>query len=387
VQGALFAYVLVFNNLYLREFGASAGQLGLLNGLLLVPFVLKIGLGIISDKVSLLGMGHRVPYIVLGLSLSIIGIIGAGLTPPVTRFGLFVTVAMFIALGISLFDTAIDGLAIDVTPRDEHSMVQSAMIIGRALGLVLLASAYGRLIVYAGWQAVFWVAAAITAIPLILILWVPEPDERPAEQLFDWSAVRLLWRPQIARLLAFGALYALVVYGAQAIVSLFANEALGATLIQVGDATALGGLGMLLGGALLTVIGRRISIWRQAIGVILLASIMLLGLALFTNLENVFGMTLLWGATLGMVELVYVTLAMKHADPRIGASTFAFYMAISNVGTGLGQSATTGLIDRVDYEVIFLALAAINLLAIPLLLKMRSKAGEHEQLMAETITA
>ena len=34
VQGAIIAYVLVFNNLYLRHFGASAGQLSLLNGLL-----------------------------------------------------------------------------------------------------------------------------------------------------------------------------------------------------------------------------------------------------------------------------------------------------------------------------------------------------------------
>ena len=40
-QGAIAAYVLIFNNLYLRAFGAAAWQLSLLNGLLVVPFILK----------------------------------------------------------------------------------------------------------------------------------------------------------------------------------------------------------------------------------------------------------------------------------------------------------------------------------------------------------
>ena len=53
VQGAMLAYVLIFNNLYLRQFGATAGQLSLLNGLLVVPFILKIGFGLLSDKVKL----------------------------------------------------------------------------------------------------------------------------------------------------------------------------------------------------------------------------------------------------------------------------------------------------------------------------------------------
>ena len=48
VQGAMLAYVLVFNNLYLRAFGATAGQLSLLNGLLVLPFILKIGIGVLG---------------------------------------------------------------------------------------------------------------------------------------------------------------------------------------------------------------------------------------------------------------------------------------------------------------------------------------------------
>ena len=56
-QGAIATYVLVFNNLYLRAFGAAAWQLSLLNGLLVVPFVLKIGIGLLSDKFKL-----RLPF-------------------------------------------------------------------------------------------------------------------------------------------------------------------------------------------------------------------------------------------------------------------------------------------------------------------------------------
>ena len=48
-------------------------------------------------------------------------------------------------------------------------------------------------------------------------------------------------------------------------------------------------------------------------------------------------------------------------------------MAISNAGTGIGQAASTGLIDTIDFHWIFVGLALINLLAIPLLLIMSAR--------------
>lgn len=73
--------------------------------------------------------GHRRPYISLGLVLITIGGIGAAFIPPVTLFPLFVAVALFIALGLALYVTVMDGLAIDVTPDEEQGQVQGGMVV------------------------------------------------------------------------------------------------------------------------------------------------------------------------------------------------------------------------------------------------------------------
>ncbi len=376
VQGAMLAYVLVFNNLYLRQFGASAGQLSLLNGLLVVPFILKIGIGLLSDKVPLalpwLGRGHRRPYISLGLMLIAVGGVAAAFVPPVDRYPLFVTVALFIALGLSLYDTVMDGLAIDVTPDDEQAQVQGVMVIGRALGLVMMAAIYGRIIAVYGWQIIFGAVALFALLPLPLLGRVREPPHRLAAQMFSWKALRGLWRAEIGRFSLYAVVYSTAVYGANAIITLFANEELGGTLVQVGDVAALGGIGMLIGGGWGMVMAKRISIWRQGLWTTGVVSLVLLLIAAVATLNNIAAITLLWGVALAAAELVFITLAMAKSDRRMGAGQFAIFMAISNAGTGLGQAVTTGLIDTVDFRWIFVGLALVNLLALPLLAAMRA---------------
>ncbi len=370
------AYVLVFNNLYLRQFGASAGQLSLLNGLLVVPFILKIGIGLMSDKVKLalplLGHGHRIPYISLGLILIFIGGLGAAFIPPVAMYPLFLAVALFIAFGLAIYDTVADGLAIDVTPEPEQAMIQGAMVIGRALGLVLMAGVYGRLIAAFGWQIIFWGVSAFAISPLFLLYFVREPAQRPTTQTFDWTVLKALWRPEIGYFSLYAIIYSISIYGANAIITLFANEELGGTLVQVGDVAALAGLGMLLGGGFGIIMARRASIWRQGAWTTGFVTLILLLIAGIATLENIALMTALWGVALSAAELVFITLAMAKSDPRMGAGQFAIFMAVSNVGTGLGQSASTGLIDTVDFRWIFGGLALVNLLVFPLLSAMRS---------------
>jgi predicted MFS family arabinose efflux permease len=167
--------------------------------------------------------------------------------------------------------------------------------------------------------------------------------------------------------------YSVAIYGANAIVTLFANEGLGQSLVEVGDVAALGGIGMVLGGAVATYAIRRpnISIWQQgmwtAVGVF---SILML-MALVATESNIMIMFVLWGIWLSASELIYITLAMAKADRRMGAGQYAIFMAISNVGVGIGQSASTSLVDTVDFRWIFVGLAVVSLLSFPLLAAMR----------------
>jgi predicted MFS family arabinose efflux permease len=258
-----------------------------------------------------------------------------------------------------------------VTPQAQHSQVQGAMLVGRALGFVMMAAIYGRLIVAAGWQVVFASVALFALLPLPFLKHVPDASQRAPGQQFAWAALRALWRPEIGLFTLYAIVYSLVVYGANAIITLFTNEALGGTLVQVGDVAALGGLGMAAGGLIGLTLGRRLTIWHFGMATAMVVSATLLLIALFADLQNMPFMTFIWGGALATTELVFLTLSMNKTDPRIGAGQFAIFMAISNVGTGLGQSITTGLIDTLDFAWIFGGMAVINLLAIPLLRAMR----------------
>ncbi len=376
-QGAIATYVLVFNNLYLRAFGAAAWQLSLLNGLLVVPFILKIVIGMMSDKVKLrlplFGTGYRRPYISLGLLLISVGGIAAAFVPPVEMYPLFVMTALFIALGLAIYDTVADGYAIDVTPPEEQGQIQGVMVVSRALGLVLLASVYGRIIEQFGWTVIFVVVALLTLTPQILLRFTNEPTERSDTQTFSWEALRRLWRPDIFRFGLYAIVYSVAVYGANAIVALFANEGLGQSLVQVGDVAALGGIGMVAGGAVATYTIRRpnISIWQQGMWTAAGVFSILMLMALVATESNIMIMFVLWGIWLSASELIYITLAMAKADRRMGAGQYAIFMAISNVGVGIGQSASTSLVDTVDFRWIFVGLAVVSLLSFPLLAAMR----------------
>ncbi|MCB8928909.1 MAG: MFS transporter [Ardenticatenaceae bacterium] len=376
-QGAIATYVLVFNNLYLRAFGAAAWQLSLLNGLLVLPFILKIGIGLLSDKVKLhlplLGKGYRRPYISLGLIFISVGGIAAAFVPPVDMYPLFVVTALFIALGLALYDTVADGYAIDVTPPEEQGQIQGVMVVSRAFGLVLLASVYGRIINLFGWTVIFIVVALLTLLPQILLFFTREPDQRSQSQTFSWEALRSLWRPDVFRFSLYAVVYSIAIYGANAIVALFANEGLGQSLVQVGDVAALGGIGMVIGGLVATYTIRRpnISIWQQGVWTATGVFTILLLMALVATESNIVLMFVLWGFCMSASELIYITLAMAKADRRMGAGQYAIFMAVSNIGVGLGQSASTGLIDQVDFRWIFVGLAVISLLSFPLLAAMR----------------
>ena len=63
VQGVGLAYFRNFQKPYLNDLGVNPDVIGLLTLILQVPFVLKIFIGMVSDRVNLFGMGHRKPYI------------------------------------------------------------------------------------------------------------------------------------------------------------------------------------------------------------------------------------------------------------------------------------------------------------------------------------
>jgi MFS family permease len=75
----------------------------------------------------------------------------------------------------------------------------------------------------------------------------------------------------------------------------------------------------------------------------------------------------LFGLAYGVQQTVYFALAMEYTDTRIAASMFAILMAFTNVGQGAGLAVSGALAGSLGYRWTFVILAALNILAVPLL--------------------
>ena len=358
-QGAILSYFTALNALYLLSFNLSMAQVGLFSAIALIPFVLKIFLGIISDRYSLLGRGHRVPYIIIGLLTQAICLLIAPFINPGTHFGLFAGLAFLLMTGMALYDTCTDGLALDTTPEEEQGAVQGLMVSGRALGVVVVSAVIGAVAHWASWQAAFWALAALTLVPLPLALTTREPA-RPADLRFQWGAFRAFGRPKVIALGVLGLLYSLIINGANEVVNPFLQKEYHISYLIAGFYTAAWGIGVVIGGLAGGRLSDRIGHRRSVLGALIVAGVAIAALAAIRNPWMAWPLVITFGFAFGFYEAVYFATAMSLADRRIAASMFAILMGIANLGVGIGLAAAGSLSDAVGFRSTFLILATLN---------------------------
>ena len=365
-QGAILSYFTALNALYLLSFDLTMGQVGIFSAIAMIPFVLKIFLGMVSDKVNLLGRGHRKPYIIIGLLVQAGCLIIVPFVHPGRQFELLAFVAFVLMTGMALYDTCTDGLALDTTPPEDEGRVQGIMVGGRALGVVVIAATMGLLAQLTTWTVVFWTLSVITLLPLVLVLRVREP-ERPPDRAFEWNAFRAFGRREVIALAMLGALYSLVINGTNEIVNPYLADQFGISLLAAGLYTACWGMGVVIGGLtggrLTDRIGRR----RAALGAMATTIVAVLALALIASPLMAWPIIFVFGLAFGYYETVYFATSMGFTDARIAASMFAIFMAVANIGTGVGFAVSGALVDSIGYRYTFVVIAALNLLALPLI--------------------
>ena len=365
-QGAILSYFTALNSLYLLSFNIPMSQVGLMGTIALIPFVLKIFLGMLSDKVNLLGKGHRKPYIIIGLFLQAICLVIISTVNPGTHFWLYAFLAFTLMTGMALYDTCTDGLALDTTPPSEEGAIQGFMVGGRALGVVLISGIIGLLVERTSWQIGFFSLAILTLIPLPFVLFTKEPP-RPIERQFEWKAFKAFNNRSIISLGILGALYSLIINAANQIVNPFLQHQFYITISTAGFVTTVWGLGVILGsitgGRFTDKIGQKNAVLWAA-GISLLS---IIALSLINTQILIWVMVFLFGIAFGYYETVYFAISMKLSDPRIAASMFSILMAVANIGTGIGLSLSGSLVDITNYKITFVIIGLLNFLVLPLL--------------------
>jgi PAT family beta-lactamase induction signal transducer AmpG len=365
-QGTILGYFASLNAIYLRSRDLSLTDIGIFGAIALIPFVLKIFLGILSDRVNLFGRGHRKPYIFLGLSVQALCLILVPFIHPKECYWQFVGVAFILQLGMAWYDTCTDGLALDTTTQEEQGTIQGFMVGGRALGVIVASAIAGMLAENLSWTAVFWTLAALTLFPIPILQSVNEPDRTP-DRSFKWEAFSAFKNKTVLVVAMLGFVIFFIIVGANQIVNPFLEEEFSISYSTAGFYGVVWGIGVVLGGymgsQLMSRLGKATSV-KIGLGVAFSAIILL---AFIPNPALAWVLVPLYGFAYGTQQTIYFALAMEFTDTRIAASMFAILMAFNNIGQGAGLAASGFLADSFGYRWAFIFLAILNIFAIPML--------------------
>lgn len=365
-EGAILSYFTSLNSLYLQSFGLGMSQVGIIGTIAMIPFVIKIFLGMLSDKVSFFGLGFRKPYIVIGLIVQSVCLALIPLIDPGRNFMAYAGIAFVTIMGMALYDTCTDGLALDTTAPDEEGIIQGFMGGGRAAGMVVVSSLLGLIVQNTSWRLGFYFLAAVTLLPLPLVFFAKEVERTP-ERVFDWGAFKCFRKPNVIALGVLGASYSLIIYGANQIVNPslvkrfsinYSTAGFIATVLSLGIV-----IGSLFGGKLTDKIGQKRSVQSA-----LVASMISVGLlAAIAAPWMAWVLVFIFGLAFGFYETVFFAISMRVTDGRIAATMFSILMAVANIGTGIGLGVTGVMSDALGYNATFLILAVLNLATLPLI--------------------
>jgi MFS transporter, PAT family, beta-lactamase induction signal transducer AmpG len=349
VQGVVYAYFMNFNIRFMVRSGVPEVMANHIQSLALLPFVFKFLGGPLSDRVNFFGWGHRKPYIILGLIVQGLGLLGLSLVDPGFQRAGFLALAILTVTGLALYDTCCDGMVVDMTPAGDRARVQAVLMVSRFLAATVCSQGFGSWLGQAhaepaaGYHEVLWTCSALGLVPLMLALLLAEPRRGTEAEAFQWQALGVLVRPRSLALLAFGTLYAMVGLGVEQNLPLFYEHALQIQPDGVGTLGALRNIGRALGACLVPLalprLGRRSVL---TIGVLALAASSA-GQAAAGGFGTAGGWALAFGMANGWDDALFFVLAMEASDPRMAASTYALFMAVTNLSV-LGGSVVASAV-------------------------------------------
>jgi len=341
--------------------GASAEDVGTVLAMTALPWSLKLINGFLMDRYTYLPMGRRRVWLLGAQSVMMaVLLIGVFLNPDVKDVALLGLIGFCLNSATTFQDVAVDGLAVDIMEEDERARGSGMMFGGQSIGIACATALSGAVIGSWGLAAAYLI---ITGLVALLSFYIISFREREGERRLFWSPgsahprnldlqveawwpilkttfasitrmQSLLWLPVI---FGKGVLFG----GMTGATPLIGTQYLGWDEVQVSSLTAAAGivagiLALSLGGWL----GDRIGAKRSAI------LWLVLQLAMMGTMYNTHAH---WGDQRLFLAFVYawisldllltvgaLPISMRLCDPKVAATQFAIYMAISNFGISFG---------------------------------------------------
>ncbi|MBM4382831.1 MAG: MFS transporter [Deltaproteobacteria bacterium] len=375
---------------WLAQRGLGVAEIASYQGIIGLPWGLKLISGPLMDRFSFPAMGRRRPWVLgaqAGLTLAFAGL--ALVADPLAQLPLVIALGVLVTTCSALQDVATDGMAIDLLPEEERGRANAFMAFGQAAGFSSFSILSGLLLARFGLGAAALTAAGAVALVLALVLLT---RERPGERALPWSAGeaspaairapasfagifrglgRVLLLPMGLVVLLTECFVRLRDGIAISVLPVVATQTLGFS--AEGYASMQGGFGIAIA-ALGLAIGPGIDRYGAK-------RFFMLGIALNLAVVLVFATTQpLWGSQAYVIALYviasifgqmvfvsFISCSMAVCWPPVAASQFAIYMSLSNLARSLGAVAFALVAPQLGVVGQFYAMAALLALAFVLI--------------------
>lgn len=356
-QGAAFAAILLMVN-FLREIGYTGTQPVKLQSVMMVPWLIKIVFGILSDTVKVGKFGRRKPYILIA---GVIGIIGWTTLPLYTApHWTIIFVGMLVTGSVALGDTVLDSLGVDVTPPHRRGWMQGVAWGARGGGAILAGLFLGIWGDDLGLKKAYFIIGIFAVVGIMSALLIKEAKEVPKVHLSDFGREfrkGITWHVTLFGLIS-GMGIALV-----SVMITFMNDVIGIDLETASVGTIGWGLvffsvGQLIGALSIGGLGQKLNLlWIFIINAVVYAGLVLSFLwikwEVFEGVEFptvLYILTVILGAINGGYETSQMRISMEYSAKvsrgSLTGTMYNWYNSVSNIGQlSLGTLVIATLVD------------------------------------------
>jgi MFS transporter, PAT family, beta-lactamase induction signal transducer AmpG len=382
VQGIPSGFFLISLPAWFAQHQLSKGEIGKFIAIVTMPWAFKFIFAPLMDKFHYLKMGRRRPWIIgTQLGIFVCTLLMAFVPDPIANLWTVAFYGFLVNLFSSIQDLAVDGMAVDLLPKEEQAKVQGFMIGGQAIGKTA-ASAGGSVILIAwGYPTFVLLTGIVAGIGMLFPLFV---RERPGESIVPWTpgqpspeALQLKidrWGTLLKGLLkAFLVpssiflvlalfIHRLPVGITRTVYPVVTVQDLGWTNPQysqlLGFATLASALvAMFVGAILAKKLGRRGLIYATFATVTLVFVASGLFTALWPQRWFMASSAVLAEVLIVLSNVGFYAIAMQLCWKKVAATQFALYMALNNLGVTAG-AWLTGALEKYLSTTQFFHLAA-----------------------------
>jgi PAT family beta-lactamase induction signal transducer AmpG len=380
-QGVGFGLFLYAFPPYLAERGFSPAAIGGFAAVTVLPWSLKLVAGPLMDRWTFRAMGRRRPW-VLGaeMGLLVASIAAAMIPSPLDHLWWLIAAGFMLNFFLAFQDVAIDGMAIDLLPLGEQGRANALMFGGQAVGSAAVIVGGVWMLNVSGPAGVFLLLAAAAGVTFLVLLLV---RERGGERLLPWSAGQPApgfepargWR-DIGRHLG---RTVVLPTGIVAVAGLFAYRTGQGLINAVLPVVAVQDLGwndttyaelraaaefaaavtsMIVFGILIDRFGAVRMVRIGALVVIALTMAMGMAAGYWPTRVVLESFVVAYMVSNMLIVVAYVAVMMTLCRPRVAATQFGLYMALSNLGLSTGAALLGPLREVASYASMVFVVAA-----------------------------